>query len=170
LAKEEFSYLEDSHAPWDIVLGDARLALESELVETDGRGRGYDLLVLDAFAGDALPVHLLTREAFDLYLRHLDPEGILAINISNRYLDLSPVIWGVAASHGIDAVLIENWDDPEQGIYDAWWMVMTRNRSWFENAEVEEAIYEVPDNDTRKFDHIRLWTDDYSNLFQLLVK
>jgi hypothetical protein len=170
LATEDFTYLEDSHAPWDIVLGDARLALERELRESRGRGRGYDLLVLDAFSGDALPVHLLTREAFDLYLRHLDPDGILAINISNRYLDLSPVIWGIAAAHDIDAVLIETWDDPERGIYDAWWMVMTRNRSWIENAEVQEAIYEVPDNDTRKFDHVRLWTDDYSNLFQLLLR
>jgi len=67
-------------------------------------------------------------------------------------------------------VLIENWDDPERGVYDAWWMVMTRNRSWLTNAEVAEAIDEVPDNETRPFEHVRLWTDDYSNLFQLLLK
>jgi spermidine synthase len=170
LATEDFSYLDDCPAQWDIVLGDARLALERELRETGGRGRGYDLLALDAFAGDALPVHLLTREAFDIYLGHLAHDGVLAINISNRYLDLSPVVWGIAASHGLDAVLIENWEEPEYGIYDAWWMVVTRDGRWAEQGEVKEAIYEVPDNDTRRHDHIRLWTDDYSNLFQLLLQ
>jgi hypothetical protein len=132
--------------------------------------RGDDLLVLDAFAGDAVPVHLLTREAFGLYFRHLELDGILAINISNRYIDLSPVVWGVAASHGIDAVLIESWEDLEWGFYGSWWMIMTRNRAWLENSEVREAIYEVPEDDTREFDHIRLWTDDYSNVFELLME
>jgi len=169
LAAEDFSYLDDCPAPWDIVLGDARLALERELRESGGRGRGYDVLVLDAFAGDALPVHLLTREAFDVYLAHLAPDGVLAINISNRYFDLSPVVWGVAASRSIDAVLIENWEEPERGIYEAWWMVMTRNRQWMQNAEVQEAVYEVPENETQPHDRVRLWTDDYSNLFQLLL-
>jgi spermidine synthase len=170
LATEDFRYLEECTARWDIAFGDARIVLENELREAGGRGRGYDLLVLDAFAGDAVPVHLLTREAFDLYLRHLERDGILAINVSNRYIDLSPVVWGIAASYGIEAVLIESWEDLEQGLYDSWWMIMTRNRAWFENSEVREAIYEVPENDTREFDHVRLWTDDYSNIFELLLE
>ena len=87
----------------EIVLGDARLSLERELKQAP---QAFDLLVLDAFSGDSIPIHLLTKEAFDIYLPHLAPEGALAVHISNRHLDLAPVVYGLAEHFELDAVRI----------------------------------------------------------------
>jgi len=86
-----FSYLKDRRASIEVVSGDARLSLEQELAQ--GHPQDYDVLVLDVFSSDSIPVHLLDQEAFSLYLQHLQTGGILAINISNRYLNLVPVVW-----------------------------------------------------------------------------
>ncbi len=101
LARERFFYLRDCRAAWDVVVGDGRLALERELAQTGGRGREYDLLIMDAFIGGAPPAHLLTREAFDLYLRHLAPDGVLAVNVSNLFVDLVPLVWRIAEERGV---------------------------------------------------------------------
>src|SRR5213078_3014628 len=86
LASAEFSFLRDTPAKVETVLGDGRLSLERE------PSQQFDVLVMDAFSGDSVPVHLITREAFEIYFRHLKPGGILAVNITNRYLNLEPVM------------------------------------------------------------------------------
>ena len=86
-----FSFLSDSAAEIDIVLGDARISLERELAE--GHSQNFDVLVLDTFSSDSIPVHLVTKEAFALYLEHLAPDGIIAAHITNLHLDLQPVFW-----------------------------------------------------------------------------
>ena len=169
LALDQFSFLEDTPADWTVVLGDARLSLERELQEAGGRGHDFDLLVLDAFSGDAPPIHLLTLEAVELYLEHLAEDGLLLFNISNRYIDMSPVLWGIGEELSLEAVLFESWEDASKGLYGSWWMALTRNREWLAVPEVAEAIAEIPDNETRPHEHVALWTDDYSNLVQLLM-
>lgn len=169
LARKQFSFLTDTPAQWSITLGDARLSLESELEASGGRGHGFDLLVLDAFSGDAPPAHLLTLQAVELYRQHMAEHGLMLFNISNRHVDLSPVLWGIADALDLQAVLIENWEDLEQGIYGAWWIVLTQNQKWLTHPVVAQAIDEVPDNETQPHDGIALWTDDYSNLVQLLL-
>ena len=94
-AQKHFSFLADCQGRHEVVLGDARLSLERE-----ESPQNFDLLVLDAFSGDAVPAHLLTAEAFEIYQRHLQPDGIMAVHISNRYLDLSPVLAGLAEQFG----------------------------------------------------------------------
>src|SRR5439155_26295966 len=93
VARPRFTFLRDSQAAVEIVIGDARLSLDRE------PDRHFDTLILDAFSGDSIPVHLLTAEAFDLYFRHLKSDGVLAVHVSNRYLDLSLIVAGVAALH-----------------------------------------------------------------------
>ncbi|MCX7681648.1 MAG: fused MFS/spermidine synthase [Anaerolineae bacterium] len=155
-----FSYLADSPAHVEIVSGDGRLAMAREL-ETEGP-QHYDVLVLDAFSGDAVPVHLLTRESFALYLNHLAPDGVLVVNISNRHLDLRPVVARLAAHFGLHAALVESPGDGRVFV-NSTWVLATRNKAFLEQPEV--ARYCLPlVEDTR----IRLWTDDYSNLFQIL--
>lgn len=90
LAKDHFTFLKDSTANVELVLGDARLSLERESPQN------FDLLVLDAFSSDSVPAHLLTREAFDIYVKHLKPGGVLAFHVTNRHFDLDPVIRGAA--------------------------------------------------------------------------
>jgi SAM-dependent methyltransferase len=101
LARSEFTYLHDTPAKVEIVMGDGRLSLERE------PSQQFDLLVMDAFSGDSVPVHLVSHEAFQIYFRHLKPEGILAVNISNRYLDLRPVIASAAAALGKTALVFD---------------------------------------------------------------
>jgi hypothetical protein len=156
-----FSFLSDSRAQIEIVLGDARLSLERELLEVGSEN--YDVLVLDVFSSDAIPVHLLDKEAFELYLRHLQPNGILAVHISNRHLDLIPVVWALADYYGLERVVI---DDPGDNhlVYRSIWMLLVRNPEILENPSISERA-KIMDNFAS---HIRLWTDDYSNLFQIL--
>ena len=95
---DTFTFVRDSAARIEIVVGDARLALEAELAR--GPPQRFDVLAIDAFSSDAIPAHLLTREAVAVYLAHLDPGGILAVHITNRYVDLAPVVRGIAAHFG----------------------------------------------------------------------
>jgi SAM-dependent methyltransferase len=157
IAQTSFSYLRDSPAKIDVVLGDARLSLQSEAPQQ------FDVLAVDAFSGDAIPVHLLTREAFALYLRHLKPDGILAVHTSNSYLNLPPVVQLLAADAGCDAQLIENEDEHRKLIDSSDWVLVTRNRRFLDAIDstvMIEAI-SVPPN-------LRVWTDDFNNLFQIL--
>jgi spermidine synthase len=156
-----FTYLSDCQAKIEIVPGDARLSLETELI--GWQLQNYDVLALDVFSGDSIPVHLLDSEAFGLYLKHLSPQGILAVHISNRHLDLVPVVWSLANQFNLSRVLI---DDPGNGI--------TTNRSQWVLLARSPSLLTVPQIATRATPmsgyspHIRLWTDDYNNLFQIL--
>jgi len=156
-----FSLVSDSQANVTTVLGDARISLERELA--DGHPQNFDVLVLDTFSSDSIPVHLVTKEAFDLYLNHLAPDGIIAAHISNLHLDLKPVFWQLAKHYGLQMVLIDYPGDNNGG-YPTEWLLLTR----------DPALLQIPaiqihaDNLKGYSTEIQLWTDDYSNLFQIL--
>ena len=156
-----FTYLEDTPASVEIVPGDARLSLERELAE--GSPQHYDVLVLDAFSSHSIPVHLLTRESFQVYLAHLEADGVLAAHIGNPHLNLQPVLAQLADYFGMKAVLIEAEGDG-QARDDSIWVLMTRNATFLDQPEIVEHSLPVEDSGGR----LRLWTDDYSNLFQIL--
>lgn len=158
LAKSHFTFLSDSKAEIGIATGDARLSLERETVPPY-----YDVFLADAFSGDAIPVHLLTTEAFDLYLRHLKPSGILAVHISNDYLDLAPVVAQLASAHGLIARRIHSPKDDAHLYSQADWIVMTRDAAFFGKPEIASRAKSIEPHPG-----LRLWTDDYNNLLQVL--
>jgi hypothetical protein len=153
-----FTYIKDGDGTVETVTGDARLALEREL-SIDGPQR-YDLLVLDAFSSDSVPVHLLTVEAFALYLRHLrDDDSLLAVNISNRYLDFRPLLHGIAERFVLQAQLFYHPGNAPVRTPNLW-MIMGRKRPAFfgdPNAPL-----------TLSREHTILWTDTHSDIFSLL--
>jgi len=154
-----FTYLRDSRARIEIVPGDARLSMERELA--NGNPQRFDVLVLDAFAGDAIPVHLLTIEAIEIFLRELNPDGVLAIHVTNRYLDLQPVIREIADHFGLESGQVHQSGGPLVKPSD--WIVLARNDSVLGRAGFTSRLKPL---DSRR--QVRLWTDDYSNLFQIL--
>ena len=133
--------------------------MERELA--NGNPQGFDVLVLDAFAGDAIPVHLLTIEAFAIYLRELNPDGVLAIHVTNRYLELQPVIRDIANHFGLESARLHQPAGPLVKPGD--WIMLASNSSVLGQAGIASKI--KPLDSQRKS---RLWTDDYSNLFQIL--
>jgi hypothetical protein len=156
---EYFTYLRDSRARIEVVPGDARLSMERELA--NGNRQAFDVLVLDAFAGDAIPVHLLTVEAFETYMRELKPAGVVAIHVTNRYLDLQPVVREIAGHFGLNAWRVHQPGGPL--VKPADWIVLARNDSVLGRTGIAERLAPL---DTGR--RVRLWTDDYSNLFQIL--
>jgi hypothetical protein len=157
-----FSYLEDSPAKKTIILGDARLSLENELA---ARGsNNFDMLVMDVFSSDSVPVHLITKEAFDVYLKNLAPDGILAVNISTRYLDLIPVMWQLSKYYNLTMVVIPTEADGDRTVSPSLWVLMSRSPEQFQVPAITERVFPMEDYST----NIRLWTDDFSNLFQIL--
>ena len=157
IAKNVFTYLRDSKAKIEIVHGDARLSLEAEPPE------GYDVIAVDAFSGDAIPVHLITAEAIKLYQRHLRAGGIIAFHISNLYLDLAPVVKQQADHAGLKSVIVSTKDNPETGAYNADWVLVTANEEFLALPEVDAASAEIEPRPG-----LRLWTDDYSSLLPIL--
>jgi hypothetical protein len=123
VAEEWFSYLAKTKAHVQVVVGDARIALNQEAGE--GAHPPFDVLVLDAFNGNAMPLHLLTREAFEVYRRRLEPDGILAINISNKQLDLESLVRGMADHMSQEALLARTGTDTEKLLYESRWGLIT---------------------------------------------
>ena len=156
-----FSFLADSSADTTVILGDARLSLENELAEHGSNN--FDLLALDVFSSDSIPVHLLTKEAFGIYLQHLAPDGILAANISTRYLDLVPVTWQLAQYYHLNMVVISTKAEGEI-VYPSLWVLMSRTPAELEVPVIAERASSLQGYSTK----IPLWTDDYSNLFRIL--
>jgi hypothetical protein len=154
-----FSYLRDTRATVELVAGDARVSLERELKQG---GQGYDLLVVDAFSGDSIPVHLLTKEAMELYLAHLNPNGMVAIHISNKHVDLQPVLGRLKESLGLAGMFIDGLGSRPLGL-QSWWVLLARNPAVLSSPTLAAVKKEI-----RIDPRIRLWTDDYSNLFQVL--
>ncbi len=157
IAESQFTYIADTPAEVEVVIDDARLSLERE------PSQSFDVFVLDAFSSDAIPVHLLTREAFETYLRHLAPDGVIAVLISSWHFDFEPLLRKMAAEFGMVAVLVGN----SSGAMQAWgsrWVIMSKNDEFFQHGRLQMArrvqSQELPD--------VRLWTDDYSSPFQLL--
>ena len=157
LAHSEFSFLKDSQAQSEVALGDARLSLERE------PDQNFDILALDAFSSDAIPVHLLTVEAFRAYLRHLKPGGLLAVHISNRYLDLVPVVQQAARHLSLEIRQVENEDDDDAGVYRSDWMLLSASPTAFGGNFLNEAAEKIDSEPS-----VRLWTDDYSDLYRIL--
>lgn len=156
-----FSFLEDSEADIEVIQGDARVALEEELL-SDG-SQDFDLLVIDTFSGDTIPLHLLTKEAFEIYLAHLNEGGIMAINVSNRLFDLPVAIFKLAEAFDLNAALLESKGDGIQS-YDSVWMLLTSDPVFLQLPFVASRTVESPPVE----EDFRLWTDDFSNLFQIL--
>lgn len=158
IAENHFFYLAESAASVETVVGDARALLDAEL--SAGRPGGFDLLVVDAFSGDAIPVHLLTREAFELYASHLTSGGTIAVHISNRHLDLQPVLRGLAQTLEYDAFPLVSTDDG-LGAFAAEWVVLTSTYRLAEALAPAAAAWSGPPVE-------RIWTDDYSSIFATL--
>jgi spermidine synthase len=158
MAKTYFTYLRDCRGRCEVIMGDARLSLERQAPQH------FNVLVLDAFSGDAIPTHLLTREAFEIYERHRAPGGVIAVHISNRYLDLAPVVRGLAEHFNLRTTRI--YDDEleyeEAWIYSSEWMLVTDNEEFLKAVQPRP-----PDEDSGDFT-VPLWTDQYNNLFQIL--
>lgn len=162
IAQSLFTFYSHSPADKAILMGDARLTLERQL-EHEGP-QNYDILAVDAFSSDAIPVHLLTREAIQLYFRHLKPEGVLALHISNRYLDLKPVCEGGAEAVGRQAWAVEDEGDQANYFSSSTWVLITSDLAMYGGTFFKDAYsYEL--SPKKGF---RSWTDDYSNLFQIL--
>jgi SAM-dependent methyltransferase len=154
VAREQFTYLGDSPAKIEIVLGDARLNLEREPFQ------GFDVLAVDAFSGDSIPVHLITLEAVGTYLRHMKPTGVVAFHVSNRFLDLKPVLLAIAEQHGLEYAFVHETSDDGSTTSD--WVLLTRHKPLILRPEIvasTEPVAPQPD--------WRLWTDAYNNLLQV---
>jgi hypothetical protein len=157
IARSYFTYLGDSPAATEVVLGDARVSLAAEPPQR------YDVLVIDAFSGDAVPAHLMTRQAMEIYRRHLAPGGIVAFHVSSQFLALAPVVAQLARNAGMQAVRVIDREDPSRLVLDSDWVLVTANAEFLANPAVVRARQPiaVPAG-------LRLWTDDYSSLFPIL--
>jgi spermidine synthase len=161
LARSHFGYLDATPATVEVEIGDARLTLERELAQ--GRPQGYDVLAIDAFSSDSIPVHLITREAIELYARHLAPGGLIAIHISNRFLDLEPVLANIARATGLTARHVVDSPSEESGASSTDWVLLAAEPSVSDRGELairSEALVERPE--------MSLWTDQFNNLFDVL--
>jgi len=161
LATSTFTYLKDSKAKTELVMGDARLSMEREA------NQQYDVIVLDAFSSDAIPVHLLTLEAFDHYQRHLKPDGAIVVHVSNRYLDLHPVVYRIADKIGFPAITIDDNDTAyeDAGFYGSDWIIMTRNQVLLQQPLIRDVTKETVEFPAR----IMYWTDERSDLLSILA-
>ena len=158
VAQRDFYYLTESRAKIESALGDARLNLEREPPQK------FDILVIDAFSSDSIPVHLVTKEAMAVYLRHMQPNGIVAFHVTNRYLNLPPVVKMIADAHGIASSYISHDPDEKDERYARTdWVLVTRDRAFLRSDPVARAASEI------KIPRgLSLWTDDFNNLLRIL--
>ncbi len=161
LARSHFGYLDATPATLEFVLGDARLSLERELAA--GQPQRYDVLAIDAFSSDSIPVHLITREAIALAARHIAPDGIIAVHISNRFLDLRPVLANIAHAEGLTARLVS--DEPEGGgsASTTDWVLLAPDPRAFDDAALAARAEDIAPNPAYS-----LWTDQFNNLLEVL--
>ena len=157
LARHWFTFLHDSPARIDVVLGDARLSLAAQPPQH------FNVIVIDAFSGDAIPVHLLTREALALYRRHLEPDGVIVFHVSNQYINLEPVVAGIAADAGLEAMSVHSHGDEQNGYYYSDWILVTANKALLAQPEIVNNGFP-----TSPQSGVRLWTDNYSSVFPVL--
>lgn len=159
-AEGEFTFLGDSPANKQIHLGDARLTLERQ------RPMGFDVLLVDAFSGDSVPVHLLTAEAFGLYFRHLKPDGILAVHISNKYLNLEPVVAANAGRMGLTALeFSEDRPDSDETCFGTTWVLLLTSPGLSAHTALAPRGKPMPEQAD-----FRPWTDAFSNMWSILRK
>lgn len=166
VAEEWFTYLQDARdrgAKVDVVLGDARIQLERELENDDAQK--FDVLAVDAFSSDAIPIHLLTREAVAVYFRHLKPDGLLALHISNRFVKLEPICLALAEAFDCQAIQIYNRSDNDAGTLSSTWVILTHNRDWSLDPDIVDA---TTDWTKQEKQNKVLWTDDFASLWEVL--
>jgi spermidine synthase len=157
IARSHFTYLSQSAAQAELVIGDARLNLEKETPQE------FDILIVDAFSGDAIPVHLLTQEAIKLYIKHMKPDGILAIHVTNVYLDLAQVVKTAADNLKYHAALIHTGGNEKSRATPSDWVLVSADRQFFGNPHVKEALTEI-----KVRPGLQAWRDDYSSLLQVI--
>ena len=160
ISDEFFTYNRDSAATVEILEGDARIVMEAQLQRNNPQK--FDVLMIDAFSSDAIPIHLLTRECFELYRQHLNDDGLLLFHITNRFLDLTPVVATHAGAAGLETVSISSPADPAKGIWRADWLVVTDNREFLDRPEVTSRSKAVQPASPL------LWTDDFAGLWQVM--
>jgi SAM-dependent methyltransferase len=157
IARNLFTYVRHSKATVEVVPGDARVSLTNEAPQR------YDVIAIDAFSGDAIPVHLITSEALALYRRHLAPGGVVAFHVSNRYLQLAAVVRQLAEHAGMSATDIHSGDDEDQAVYSAEWVLVT------DDAALTAAFQVSADTEDIAVPRgLRRWTDDYNSLLPIL--
>jgi hypothetical protein len=162
-----FTYLSDAAGRIEVVLGDARLSLEEEAARHESQN--FDVLVVDAFNGDSIPVHLLTREAMALYLSHLrGPDSVVVVNATNVYVNLAPVVAALAETYGLKATLIRS--TVRTGINQPSVFILLSRGVSLEAPEIRKAGYPIPLDPQRVKNELPLWTDDYSNVARLLAR
>jgi hypothetical protein len=144
-------------------MGDARIQMERQLAE--GKVQGFDVLVVDAFSSDAIPMHLLTLECFELYWKHLNPDGIMAIHVSNNHLNLVPIVRGLAAHPKVDkpAIWVYGDQNEDQQLSSCSWILVTDNQEFLEDPLVKMEQSDWLDNDPPPL----VWTDDYGAILQI---
>lgn len=153
--KPEFTFLKNAAGRVDVVMGDARLSLEREA--ESGRLQKFDVLVLDAFSGDAVPVHLLTKEAMEVYLKHLrGADSVIAVHITNKTLDLRPVVVGLCREFHLAAMYV-----PVVDLFSSEWLLLSRQARALQIPELQHAAKPLASRQL-------LWTDNFSNLYQIL--
>jgi len=167
LSDRYFTYRKSSKARIEIVAGDARISMERERAQ--GGSQQYDVLAVDAFTSDAIPIHLLTRECLRIYDYHLKSDGILVLHITNRYFDLHPVVRGLASldpTGALHAVPVRTPRDPDRGLYATDWVLLTRNGGFLAQEEIRNMNGPWADGEAP----LLVWTDDYNNILQLLKR
>lgn len=162
-AKQDFTFLEKMKATYEIVIGDGRLSLDRE------PSRKFDILAMDAFSGDSIPTHLITKEAMEIYMKHLKPDGVIVFQATNRFVDLLPVARNLADAHGLSIVVVT--DSPEYETGPEYWyahtdqVIMTRNTKLLNQEKVKSGAEEIP-----KRAGYPMFTDDYINLLRLFKR
>jgi len=156
IARRDFTYLSKSDARIETPLGDARLTLER------GPPANLDVLAIDAFSSDAIPVHLITAEALALYAQNIKPDGVIAFHLTNRFLELVPVVHALADARGMQAVWIRD-EGTDVLASRSDWVLVSNNRALLAKPRIAEAATEIPPRPD-----IGVWTDDFNNLFQVL--
>ena len=161
VAQRYFTYLGASPATVEFAIGDARLSLERELQQ--GGPRGYDVLAIDAFSSDSIPVHLITREAVELYARHIAADGIIAVHISNRFLDLKPVLANIAQAAGLSARLVSDSPEDDRAAASTDWVLLARDARVLDDPAFAGRAEPLP-----PVAGFSLWTDQFNNLLDVL--
>ena len=161
ISHSQFTYLNSSPATLQFVIGDARLSMERELAAR--QPQRYDVLAIDAFSSDSIPVHLITREAIEVYRRELAPGGIVAVHISNRFLDLKPVLANIGAATGMTVRLVADSPAEETGASSTDWVLMAENDVPFADPKLADRVEPLEANPAYS-----LWTDQFNNLLEVL--
>jgi spermidine synthase len=162
-AEKDFTFLKKMKGTHEIVIGDGRLSLDRE------PPRQFDILAMDAFSGDSIPTHLITKEAMEIYMKHLKPNGVIVFQATNRFVDLLPVARNLADAHGLSIVLVT--DSPEFETGPEYWLahtdqvIMTRDTALLNSEKIKSGAAEIP-----KRKGFPMFTDDYINLLRLFKK